>query len=211
MMKDIFAFIKTKQFWIHFSLACLAVVIILFCFVKYLSAYTDHGEFVEVPDFSEKRMSELGSFVQDKDVSYVIIDSIYDPTKSPGVVFKQDPMPKSKVKHNRKIYLYVTSMVPPQIEMPKLIDRSERQARQMIISYGLKQGSVTTRPADCNGCVIEQLYDGKRVEPGQMIKKGSKISLVVGLRDSYGTPVDSLSGLNGNPNLDEEDEQPKQP
>lgn len=205
-MKDIFAFIKTKQFWLHFGLACLSVFIVLFCFIKYLSSYTDHGEFVEVPDFNEKRMTELGVFVQGKGVNYLIIDSIYDPTKAPGIVIKQDPSPKSKVKHNRNIYLYVTSMVAPQIEMPKLVDRSERQAKQMIISYGLKLGSVKTRPADCNGCVVEQLFEGKNIEQGKMIKKGSKISLVVGVRDSYGTVVDSLSGSNDNLNFNNGEE-----
>ncbi len=185
-MKDIFAFIKTKQFLLHFGLAVVSVLLVLFCWVKYLSAYTDHGEFVEVPDFSEKRVVELNGFIKDKGVNYLIIDSLFDPTREPGRVIKQDPAPKSKVKHNRNIYLYVTSMVAPQIEMPKLKDRSERQAKQMIISYGLKMGSVTTKAADCNGCVIEQLFEGKPIEPGQMVKKGSKISLVVGVRESYG-------------------------
>ncbi len=199
-MKDIFAFIKTKQFWIHFSMACLTIVIVLFCFVKYLSAFTDHGEFVEVPDFNEKRITELPGFIKDKGVNYLIIDSIYDPTKTSGIVIKQEPNAKSHVKHNRNIYLYVTSMVAPQIVMPKLQDRSERQAKQMIISYGLKLGSVTPKPADCNGCVIEQLFEGKPIEAGKMIKKGSKISIVVGVRDAYTPSNDSLSGQSGDPN-----------
>ncbi len=193
-MKDIVAFIKTKQFFLHFGLALLSVFIVLFCWVKYLSSYTDHGEFVEVPDFNEKRITELSSFIQDKGVNYLIIDSIYAPGETPGIVIKQDPSPKSKVKHNRNIYLYVTSMVAPQIEMPKLTDRSERQAKLIITSYGLKVGSVTTKNADCNGCVIEQLFEGKPIQHGTLIKKGSKISLVVGVRDAYGYTPDSLSG-----------------
>lgn len=199
-MKEIIAFIKTKQFWIHLCCACLTVLIILFIFVKYLSSYTDHGEFVEVPDFNEKRITELSSFIKDKGVNYLIIDSIYDPTKTSGIVIKQDPAAKSHVKHNRNIYLYVTSMVAPQIEMPKLTDRSERQAKQMILSYGLQLGSVTTKPADCNGCVIEQLFEGKPIEQGKMIKKGSKINIVVGVRDAFTPLGDSLSGQSGDIN-----------
>lgn len=177
----------------HFGLALLSVFIVIFFLVKYLSSYTDHGEFVEVPDFTEKRITELGSFIQDKGVNYLIIDSIYDPSKTPGIVIKQEPFAKSKVKHNRNIYLYVTSMVPPQIEMPKLRDRSERQAKLIILSYGLKIGKVTTKSADCNGCVLEQIFNGKIAEPGQKIKKGSVIDLVVGVKDNFGAAVsDSL-------------------
>lgn len=184
-MSNLLSFIKTKQFFMHLGLALLSVFIIIFCLVKYLSSYTDHGEFVEVPDFNEKRISELSGFIQDKGVNYLIIDSIYDPAKTPGIVIKQDPMPKSKVKHNRNIYLYVTSMVPPQIIMPKLKDRSERQAKLIILSYGLKIGKVTTKNADCNGCVLEQIYKGQVIEAGQNIKKGSVIDLVVGVKDNY--------------------------
>ncbi len=187
-------FLKSKQFFVHFGLALLSVVVVLFAWVKFLSSYTDHGEFVEVPDFSEKSVSELESFVADKDVNYLIIDSIYDASKTAGIVIKQDPLPKSKVKHNRNIYLYVTSMVPPQIDMPKLLDRSERQARLIIVSYGLKIGKITTKSADCNGCVLAQIYKGKEVLPGEKIKKGSVIDLVVGVKDYYfNSGADSLS------------------
>ncbi len=199
-MKDLFAFIKTKQFFTHFGIALVSLVIVLFFLLKYLSSYTDHGEFVEVPDFNEKRITELSSFVKDKGVNYLIIDSIYAPGETPGIVIKQDPSAKSKVKHNRNIYLYVTSMVAPQIEMPKLTDRSERQAKLIITSYGLKVGSVTTKNADCNGCVIEQIFEGKPIVAGQLIKKGSKISLVVGVRDAHGYSPDSLAGQTVDPN-----------
>jgi len=156
-MGNFFDFIKTKQFFVHFGLALLSVLIVVFILVKYLSSYTGHGEFVEVPDFSEKRISELPGFIEDKGVNFLIIDSVYDPSKTGGIVIKQEPSPKSKVKHNRNIYLYVTSLVPPQIIMPKLKDRSERQAKLIILSYGLKVGKVNTKSSDCNGCVLEQL------------------------------------------------------
>lgn len=202
-MNNFLSFIKTKQFFTHFGLAIVSVVIVVFCLIKYLSSYTHHGEFVEVPDFTEKRISELSSFVQDKGVNFIIIDSIYDPSKTPGIVVKQDPFPKSKVKHNRNIYLYVTSMVAPQIVMPKLTDRSERQAKLMILSYGLKIGKIIQKDADCNGCVIEQMVDGKTIQAGQPVKKGTVVQLVVGVRADYGgLSSDTLAQPAGQDNFD---------
>lgn len=204
-MKNLLSFLKTKQFLMHFGLALISVFIILFCLIRYLSSYTHHGEFVEVPDFSDKRVSELKSFVQNKNVNYLIIDSIYDPSKTPGIVVKQDPFPKSKVKHNRNIYLYVTSMVAPQITMPKLTDRSERQAKLMILSYGLKIGKIIQKDADCNGCVIEQMVDGKSIQAGQPIKKGTIVQLIVGVRENYGGAIlDTLSQPVSQDNFDNE-------
>ncbi len=205
-MGQLISFIKSKPFVIHLSLAFISVIIVLWLLVKSLSSYTDHGEFVVVPNFNEKAISELENFAAEKEIKYMIVDSIYDPGSKPGVVIKQDPLPESKVKHNRTVYLYVTSMVAPQIPMPKLIDRSERQARLLIVSYGLKAGKVTTRSADCNGCVLAQLHEGKELVPGEPVKKGTVIDLVIGVKEGAYALPDSLNGNGTNqaPIFDEE-------
>lgn len=205
-MQAFFSFLKSKQFFIHFGLIILILVIIFFTLIKSLSAYTGHNKYIEVPDFKNIKLADLDNFVEGKNVNYQVIDSIYDPKQTAGIVIRQDPEANIKVKHNRTIYLYVTGMVAPQIQMPKLIDRSERQARLIIETYGLRVGSVKTKAADCNGCVIEQLFNGSPIEPGKPIKKGSVVSLVVGVKDNNYTPaVIDTSGANGKPNFDGDD------
>lgn len=183
-MSDFFKFIKSKVFFKHVAIAIVSLIIILWSLFKLLGVYTHHGETAEVPDFTRKTISELDEFVTGKNVGYVIIDSIYDPKEKPGIVIKQDPEAKSLVKHNRIIYLYVTSTQAPQIAMPKLVDRSERQAVFMIESYGLKVGSIKEISGDCKGCVLKQFFNGKEIEIGVAIKKGSKIDLFIGKRES---------------------------
>ncbi|MBS1652742.1 MAG: PASTA domain-containing protein [Bacteroidetes bacterium] len=202
-MKGIFSFLKSKYFFINIGLSALAVFVIFIMIIKFLSSYTNHGIFVQVPDFKGKSINELQAFVKDKNISFQIIDSIYDPKEKTGVVLKQDPEPLSKVKHNRTIYLYVTGNVAPKIIMPKLIDRSERQARFIINSYGLKVGHITTKNADCDGCVLSQTSNGKDINAGEFIKKGSVINLVIGIKNSYYTTSTSDSTNNiQNENLD---------
>ncbi|MCW3077630.1 MAG: hypothetical protein JWO32_2239 [Bacteroidetes bacterium] len=184
-MQAFISFIKSKQFFLHLGIIILTLFLIFFILIKWLSAYTNHGEYVEVPDFKGSKIADLDDFIKNKDVSFEIIDSIYDPKQKSGIVIRQDPEPNVKVKHNRTIYLYVTGMVAPQIKMPKLIDRSERQARLIVGTYGLKMGHVTEKSADCNGCVLAQLINGKEVEAGTPVKKGSVVSLVIGVKDSY--------------------------
>jgi beta-lactam-binding protein with PASTA domain len=184
-MQSILTFIKSRQFFIQLGLILLTVFLVFFITVKWLSSYTNHSEFVVVPDFKEQQLADLDNFIQNKDVSYQVVDSVYDPKEKPGIVIRQEPEANSKVKHNRTVYLYVTGKVAPQIIMPKLIDRSERQARLIIGTYGLRVGHVTERAADCNGCVLAQLIKGKEVEQGKSIKKGSVIDLVVGKKDYF--------------------------
>ena len=192
-MKDFFLFIKSKAFFKHFAIAILSLVILLWILFKLLGIYTHHGETAIVPDFKGQFISDLDKFIEGKHIRYTIIDSVYEPQEKPGMVLKQEPEANSEVKHNRIIYLYVTSTQPPQIIMPKLVDRSTRQALFMIESYGLRQGTVTEIAADCKGCVVKQLYKGKEIMAGEPIKKGSKIDLLVGKKESdfVTTPTDS--------------------
>ena len=182
-MKDLFSYLKSKTFFKHLALATVSLVIVLWALFKLLGVYTHHGETAEVPDFKGKAIAELDNFVKDKNVGFTIIDSVYSPQEKPGIVIKQDPEAKSMVKHNRIIYLYVTSTQAPQMAMPKLVDRSTRQAVFMIESYGLKVGKITEIAGDCKGCVLKQYFNGKEIMPGDAIKKGSKIDLSVGKKE----------------------------
>lgn len=193
-MKDFFGYIKSKVFLKHLALSVVSLAVVLWALFKLLAVYTHHGETAEVPDFKGKAIAELDKFVSDKNVGYIIIDSVYSPEEKPGIVIKQDPEPKSLVKHNRTIYLYVTSTQAPQMAMPKLVDRSTRQAVFMIESYGLKVGKITEIAGDCKGCILKQFFNGKEIAPGEAVKKGSKIDLAVGKKDDdYVVPADSAA------------------
>lgn len=204
-MRDFFAFIKTKQFFLHFAIACVSVLLVLWILVRSMNSYTQHGDSIEVPDFKGKTIKELDQFITGKELRYLIIDSIYSPKEKPGIVIRQDPETKTRVKRNRTIYLYVTGMLPPQLAMPKLIDRSERQAILMIESYGLKLGKITQVAGDCSGCVLGQFVKGKAVEPGASVKKGTVIDITIGKKDKFSALVDTnATQTNTNANFEGE-------
>ncbi|MES2680616.1 MAG: PASTA domain-containing protein [Bacteroidota bacterium] len=184
-MQAFLSFIKSRQFFLNFGLILAVIFLLFFGVIRWLSSYTEHGEFVTVPDFKGQAVGNLEKFVADKNVGYQVIDSIYDPKEKSGIVLRQDPEPNIKVKHNRTVYLYVTGMLAPRIKMPKLIDKSERQARLIVTTYGLKVGKMIEKKADCNGCVMAQLINGKEIEPGKEIKKGSVVDLVIGRKDNF--------------------------
>ena len=188
------AYIKTKNFFIHAGLALLTSALSLWAGFSWAASYTQHNQTIKVPDFTDTPVSELDNFIKDKKINYQIIDSIYNPQEKPGVVIKQDPEKDSEVKENRTIYLYITSVLPPQIEMPRLVDKSMRQAVAMIESYGLK-AKVIYVAADCKNCVVKQLYKGKEISVGTSIQKGSVIEIHVGkgdeLNENISSPVNS--------------------
>ena len=63
----------------------------------------------------------------------------------------QDPNPGQLVKKGRKIYLSVSTVNPPQVEMPNLIDLSLRQAENMLKTNNLRLGQVVPRVAARDG------------------------------------------------------------
>lgn len=180
MIKGFFQFIGSKIFLKHLLIYVLFLGMIISGVLFSLGSYTSHNVTVSVPDFKGIKLGDLDKFVADKKIRYLVIDSVYDVKSPVGVVINQEPAANEKVKDNRTIYLYVTSILPPGIQMPKLIDRSLRQASSMIFTYGLKLGSTKFIPDQCANCVLDQLVKGKKIAPGETIPKGTVIDLVVG-------------------------------
>lgn len=184
-MNQFTSYVRSRGFFLNLGIIIAVIFLLVFGSLQWLSSYTNHGEFVVVPNFVNAEINALEELSSKNNVQVKIIDSLYDPSEKPGIVLRQDPDSGTKVKHNRTVYLYVTGMVPPQIIMPQLKDRSERQASLIISSYGLKLGDVKEVRADCNGCVLEQLMKGHVVPAGKPIPKGSRIDLLIGTKDAF--------------------------
>ncbi|HSI90415.1 MAG TPA: PASTA domain-containing protein, partial [Adhaeribacter sp.] len=122
----------------------------------------------------------------------------------PFVILTQDPEPNAKVKANRKIYISVNMKNPPIIKMPKLIDGSLKNAQMILKSYDLMVGKIEYVPDLAQNAVLKQLVNGKEIQPGDPVAKGSTVDLVVGDGEGntefevpkvVGMPVDEASIL----------------
>ena len=105
---------------------------------------------------------------------------MYVENSPPGLVINQNPYPGAHVKRGRNIYLYVTATLPPLVEMPNLLDKSLRQAKNMLDNAGLKTGQVRMVTAPLSGFVLQQTYKNNTIQPGTKIPKGSVINIEVG-------------------------------
>ncbi len=170
---------------------------LLIFFYIYLPSVTNHGETITVPDLEGMVMDDLDEFLLERNLRYEVSDSSYSGAYPALSVLSQFPKAGSRVKENRKIYLTINSLTPPSTRMPKLIDRSLRNAELELKSYELVRGRIILKPSPFENAVLEQNYDGKGIEPGTKIAKGSVIDLVVG--DGYGNRVFALPNFIGEP------------
>ena len=183
-MIDFIKFLFSKRFIGHLIIAGLITGGGLWGVFKYLDSYTLHGESITVPDFSGKKIAEIEAFAAEYNLGYKIIDSVYKPNAPKGAVLEQNPKPDSQVKKDRKIYLTVSRILPPLIELPELKDVTSRIAYGIIESKGLRIGDVIPEPSTCTDCVIRLEIKGKEVIGKIKVAKNTKIDIVVGIGES---------------------------
>ena len=183
-MIDFIKFLFSKKFIIHLLIAASITGGGLWGVFRYLDSYTLHGETITVPDFKGKTIAEIKDFAAEYDLGYKIIDSVYKPNFTKGAVLEQNPKPDSQVKKDRKIYLTVSRVLPPLIELPELKDVTSRIAFGIIESKGLRIGNVIPEPSTCDGCVIRLEIRGREVKGKIKVAKNTKIDIVVGIGES---------------------------
>lgn len=182
-MSELVAFLKSKVFLKNLGLAVIVVVAFFWGSIEFLSVYTRHGEFSVLPNLNKVPLDKAEQTLKNLKLNPIIIDSSYNEKLPAHTIVNQNPYAGAHVKTGRNIYLYITTTVAPQIEMPDLVDKSLRQAEGMIINEGLKLGSLNYKADQCVGCILQQLYKNKPIVPGTSIPQGSVIDLVVGNGD----------------------------
>jgi beta-lactam-binding protein with PASTA domain len=180
MLKDLKEFLKSKLFLKNLALAIAIFILFFGSIAFFLSKYTRHGEYIVLPNLTKTTLPAAEALLKSQELNYIIIDSVYVENSPPGIIINQNPYAGAHVKRGRNIYLYITSTLPPLVEMPNLIDKSLRQAKNLLDNAGLKTGQVHLVIDPLPGSVLKQTYKGKPIDPGTKIPKGSVINLEVG-------------------------------
>jgi len=186
-----------KDVLIHLGLmvAILILLVVAFFYV-YLPVTTNHGESITMPDVRGKMEHELEEFLSVRNLRYEIrSDSGYSETDPPLTVLNQHPLPGSKVKENRKIYITLNARQPPLVSMPNLINRKLANAERALKDVGLARGEIIYEPDIAENAVLRQLYKGEEISAGTPTPRGAKIDLVVG--DGLGKQTFTMPDLTG--------------
>ncbi|MFO7999963.1 MAG: PASTA domain-containing protein [Marinilabilia sp.] len=180
----------------HLGIIVLSGIFIIFLIFFGLDLYTRHGQAFEVPDFTGLTEEQFGDIMEEHELRYSIIDSVYVEDEPPGTVLEQTPQPGSLVKKNRNIFFTINSWEPEKVQMPDVTDYSIRNARVMLESFGLEVGKLAYVPSEYTNLVLGQHYKGKAIEPGTSLERGSTIDLIVGQGlSNQRTAVPHLVGL----------------
>jgi beta-lactam-binding protein with PASTA domain len=168
-----------KKFFIH--LAIIVVVFFIFVWLAFrgIDSYTRHGQVYVVPDFVGSQFTEIAK-KNEKLLTFLVTDSIFKRNVPDGTVLMQDPLPGSKVKQGRNMYIITVAKMPEKVKMPNLRNLSLRQAEVMLESNDLKLNDLFYVDHFARNAVVEQEYNGMIIEPETEIFRGSSIDLTLG-------------------------------
>lgn len=190
-LKKLRNFIWSKHFLKHTGLILLTYVVVVGGTSLILDSYTNHGQRIKVPNLIGLKSDVARQRVEEVDLKLEILDSVYKPELPAGTIISQDPSPTSKssvyVKEGRIIRIQVSKKTRL-VEMPSLIDKSERFAQSVLKNRGLKYRIQYKQTNEANGAVLKQLYKGMEIREGKRIPIGSTITIIVG-RNEGGEPV----------------------
>lgn len=176
-----FKFLTSKTFIKHILYAIGIITAMLILTFLILKIYTHHGQALSVPDFTGLTIEEVQLKAKKNKMRIEISDSIFNNNRPKGTVIEQNPIAGFKVKKNRRIFLIVNASNPEKVKMPNIVGVSHRQAEAVLKNYGLEIGRLIHVPDIAINNVLKQKYNGSEIEEGDLIPKGSKIDLVLGM------------------------------
>lgn len=166
---------------IQLGLALLVTIVLVFLVLRWLNNTTNHGEFVEVPDFSKMSVMDMRKSVEESSLRYEVLDSAnYNPDYPRFSIIEQNPKAGEKVKENRMIYFTVNPSGYKKVTVPNIIQVTQRNAASMLRAVGLDVERVSYRNELGKDMVYFIKYKGKQIKPGDKLPKTSKVELVCG-------------------------------
>jgi beta-lactam-binding protein with PASTA domain len=192
-------FLISKRFIVNFLLIVLAWVAIIWGSITYFDSYTRFGEAIAVPNFIGNKINDLPRLINEEELKYEIIDSVYNPDLVEGTIIYQNPAPTDSsgisVKSGRLIKLRISKR-SRLVTIPFVLSKSQRFAEALLGTQGLRTKLKYVPSTEDLGSVIRQRYKGKPVIEGQRVPINSVIELTIG-RQSSGKmlKVPNLYGL----------------
>ena len=188
-------YLTSRVFFGQAFVALLILGVLGFLFMHWLTFTTDHGHEITVPNLAKLTEEQVEQKLDELDLDYVLLDSVdYNSNFPKFSVVEQDPLPGSKVKVGRKVYIKINASGFSSVRIPDLIQKTYREALPTLKALGLEEGTITYIPNLGKDMVLEMRFKGRNLKVGDRVLKASKIDLVLGDgNESYIETVDTLA------------------
>ena len=133
-----------KSLVFHFSIIAIFSVLLFLFLHKYFLYYTNRNQIVTVPNLIGMTIEESIVELKNRNLYYEIYDSTYICPYNNGhlsikdpksyTIIRQQPEPSSRVKSQRKIYVTVNRISPPNVDLhlEQIIGRSVSYVKSVL-------------------------------------------------------------------------------
>ena len=189
-------FIFTRVFWIQMGLALVLGLVGFVGLNVGLRAYTRHSERISVPSVTGLDMQEAMTMLEASGLKPVIMDSLYSATGKAGSVVEQDPLSGVEVKGTRNVYLTVFRSTPPSEPLDVEEGMDAGVARILLDVKGFPFSERYEPNTELAGLVLRvEDARGRSRKPGERLRKGESLILVIGQSSSTEVPLPDLIGM----------------
>ncbi|MDL2256243.1 PASTA domain-containing protein [Parabacteroides sp. OttesenSCG-928-K15] len=181
---------------INLLLMIVVSIGVIYGVLKWLDNYTHHNKAVVVPDVKGLSVDEASIFIQNSNLRYNVIDSVFSKEVSPGAIVDIKPAAGSKVKEGRILFITINATTSQMGDIPEVEDLSFRQAYALLKSRGFTHIETEYVPGEYKDLALSVESGGKPLLPGQKIQLTAPLILKV---SSGEMDPDSLSVVHAEP------------
>ena len=172
--------ILEKPILMHLVSAIVVFFLIIFLSLKGLDVYTLHNKAIIIPDVKGLLMSDASVFLDNNDLRYTIIDSVYTNDVKPGTIVEIIPAIGSKVKKGRILFITINAHTVQMAVIPNIIDLSLRQGEAQIYAQGFTAVEIKYVQGPYRDLVVGIELQGRTLTPGEKVPLTSALTLNVG-------------------------------
>ena len=174
-------YIFSKYFFKQILNAIILTLFFILIIYFYLNITTNHNKYINVPELNGVAFNEAIEILDENNLSFIVLDSaLYNPEYPKFSILDQMPKSNTQVKKNRKIYLTLNPSNYGKVSVPNIIQITQRSANSSLLASGLEIGEVSYENNIGKDMVLEILFNGNKINSGDMVPKKSKIDLILG-------------------------------
>ncbi len=180
-MSSLASFLISRSFWKQILIAIILSGILFWVGLWITDIYTNHGEKIAVPSLRGKTIDEAETLLDEANLSFKVVDSVFNRNAKAGSVIEQFPRSGQEVKRNRVIALTIAAIAPQKVKIEAVKDLSLRQAIGQLSKKGIRVKNLKYVESNYTNLVLGmQTPNGKDLQIGDEIYKGDEVTLVVG-------------------------------
>ncbi|MBU1678672.1 MAG: PASTA domain-containing protein [Bacteroidetes bacterium] len=173
---------KIRNIALWASVLLVVIVAAIYSFNNYLMPYYVEAPKLQVPNVVGMNKVDAARILQEFNLNPIEVGPRFDSRYREGEVFFQKPSAGMDVKERRRVYIHISGG-EPLVKMPKLINKTVRDAKVTLERLGLHLGRLREIKSELplNTIIDQEFVEGTNLDRGDSVSLHVSIGPRVGM------------------------------